>query len=131
MFNQAERLLPAGLSAARCPHETGSSRLPAGSRGCLPGTPKTICADGMLSEGVSGIRSRPRKILEWREMIRNVCGSILQQISSQTFFFFSLLFHCPMSGGPDERGRRNPLITTLGKTPREPIFRHVMITGCN
>lgn len=47
------------------------------------------------------------------------------------FFFFSLLFHCPMSGGPDERGRRNPLFVTLGKTPREPIFRHVMITGCN
>lgn len=45
-------------------------------------------------------------------------------------FIFSLLFHCPMSRGPDERERRNPLFVILGKT-RESIFRRVTITGYN
>lgn len=66
-----------------------------GLEGLPSGDSQTICADEMLFEGVSGIYSWPRKILEWREMIIIVCGSIPQQISSQTFIYFFIIISLP------------------------------------
>lgn len=95
---------------AECSSVPPRDRLFQASHG-LEGLPsrdsQTICADEMLFEGVSGIYSRPRKILEWREMIIIVCGSIPQQISSQTFIylFFHYYFTAQCHGGQmKERG---------------------------
>lgn len=84
---------------------------------------QTIWADGMLFEGVSGIHSWSRKILEWREIIIIICGFILQQISSQTFIFhfFIIISLSNVTGARWKREEESTLRHTWENTERAHI----------
>lgn len=111
--------------ASACSEGTPETRLAGCPQpaGCLQGS-TNLCSWDAPWQG-SSLHSQLREHVQWTEMITIVRGSTLQQKPWQTLFthyyyYFTIPCHrLATIQGPGERGKMNPLTTTLGETPRE------------